>query len=163
MTTDTFKGVLDKWGISIRLNDVILQAEFCPLEADKSAAWSLYVELLTRIASQPLPLNHGDEKTALDSIFSLFATTRTVIKENRGCSEFCKVTVPVLNQTIRPFTAKWHKLSLAGSFNKVVECKKFRKELASLRVELCKFTKALADIAGVEDLTELEGNINETC
>ena len=35
--------------------------------------------------------------------------------------EFAKLTIPVLNQIIRPFTAKWHRLSLAGAFEDAVQ------------------------------------------
>ena len=51
-----------------------LQIEFKP--DDKDAAWELYVEMLTRIVIQPLPAETGDEKAALDSVYSLFPTTR---------------------------------------------------------------------------------------
>ena len=147
---------LDNWDISLKINIAVLQASFKPKAPDKSAAWSLYVELLTRITTQPLPREHGDEKTALDSVFSLFATTRTIFKENRGCTEFSKVAVPVLNQIVRPFTAKWHKLSLEKAFDDKAKCQEFRQELSLLQKQLRNYTKALADIAGVEDLTALE-------
>ena len=39
---------------------------------DRDAAWELYIEMLTRIVTQPLPVEAGDEKTALDSVYSLF-------------------------------------------------------------------------------------------
>lgn len=155
----SLKAFIERWGLtSLKFKAGPLQAEFKPQDTDKSAAWSLYVELLTRITTQPLSADHGDEKTALDSIFSLFATTRTILKENRGCTEFSKVAVPVLNQIIRPFTAKWHRLSLDGAFSDKSKCREFRKELVLLQAELRKYTKALADIADVEDLTELEDN-----
>ena len=32
---------------------------------DRAAAWELYVELLTRIVTQPLPTGTGHEETAL--------------------------------------------------------------------------------------------------
>jgi hypothetical protein len=45
-------------------------------DPDGKAAWELYVELLTRIATQYLAPDHRDEKTALDTIFKLFDLTR---------------------------------------------------------------------------------------
>lgn len=150
---------INRWGLtSIKFKTGPLQAEFKPQDADRSAAWSLYIELLTRITTQPLPSDHGDEKTALDSVFSLFATTRIILKENIGCTEFSKVAVPVLNQIVRPFSAKWHKSSLEGAFDDKVKCQEFRKELSLLQEQLRIYTAALADIANVEDLTELEDN-----
>jgi hypothetical protein len=131
--------------------------EWKPQDEDKAAAWDLYVELLTRTTTQPLRDDFGDETAALSSVFSLFATTRSVIKNNtRHCIEFTKIAVVVLNQVIRPFTTKWHKLSLEGAFNNDKTKKEFREELHSLQLILKNYTKMLADMADVEDLTELE-------
>ncbi len=149
---------LEKSGMSsLKINLSVLQAEWNPKVADKNAAWALYIELLTRIITQPLPAEHGDEKTALDSVYSLFAITREVIKEQGpDCINFTKIAIVVLNQVIRPFTAKWHRKSLAGDFERESERSAFREELASLQMELRKYSRMLADIAGVEDLTDLE-------
>ena len=101
--------------------------------------------------------SHGDEKTALDSVFSLFAITRQVLKSNtRDCTEFAKIAIIILNQVIRPFTAKWHKLSLQNAFSNPTSCSEFREELVALQNILRKYAKMLADMAGVEDLTSLE-------
>ena len=62
----------------------------------------------------------------------------------------------MLNQIIRPFTAKWHKISVAGEFQKPDVCKEFRAELNELQVKLRIYTKMLSEMAGVEDLTDLE-------
>lgn len=135
----------------------VLDLEWVPNDTDKNAAWDLYVELLTRITTQRLPEEHGDEKTALDSVHSLFKTTREVLKRNgRGCVQFTRIAVIVLNQIVRPFTAKWHGLSLEGAFDNKAKCKTFRLELIELQNDLLNYTKMLSDMAGVEDLTELE-------
>ncbi|MCC8985013.1 MAG: hypothetical protein V9G98_13005 [Candidatus Competibacter sp.] len=151
---------LENWDMtSLKIKASFLEMEWKPQDEDKAAAWELYVELLTRIATQPLDEKHGDEKIALDSIFSLFAITRQVLKSNtRNCTEFTKIAVVVLNQVIRPFTAKWHRLSLQGAFADEESRKQFRVELAQLQVVLKRYTKMLADMAGVEDLTTLEDN-----
>ena len=62
----------------------------------------------------------------------------------------------MLNQVVRPFTAKWHKKSLAGDFNNELDRKVFRQELKAIQKEISKYTFALSQIAGVEDLTNLE-------
>lgn len=149
---------LENWDMtSLKINASFLEMEWKPQDEDKAAAWELYVELLTRVTTQPLDLQHGDEKTALDSVFALFAITRQVLKNNtRNCTEFTKIAIVVLNQVIRPFTAKWHRLSLEGGFNDSEKRMEFRTELALLQTTLKKYTKMLADMAGVEDLTTLE-------
>lgn len=149
---------LKKWQFDkLKLDAVYLQAELSFNDADRKAAWELYIELLTRVATQHLEPEHGDEKTALTSIFSLFGLTRDIIKKNgTDCIEFTKIAIVVLNQIIRPFTAKWHRLSLKGAFEKDTQSKQFRLELSALQDELQKYTRLLADMAKVEDLTNLQ-------
>lgn len=151
---------LENWDMtSLKISVPFLEMEWKPQEEDKAAAWELYIELLTRIATQPLDAEHGDEKTALESVFSLFSITRQVLKNNtRNCTEFTKIAIVVLNQVVRPFTAKWHRLSLQGAFNDADQCIAFRSELVTLQVTLRKYTKMLANMAGVEDLTSLESD-----
>lgn len=159
-----WKKWLENWDMtSLKISPPFLEMEWKPQEADKDAAWELYIELLTRITTQPLPINHGNEKTALDSIYSLFDLTRVIIKSHkRDCIEFTKIAIVVLNQIIRPFTAKWHKISIEKGFADSDSCKSFREELLELQKQLCIYTKMLADMAGVEDLTNLEDMSNQT-
>ena len=141
----------------VRLNVAGVGVEVEFNQDDQAAAWELYVEMLTRIVTQPLPADIGDEQTALDSVFSLFATTREILhRRGRNAIQFSKVAIPVLNQVVRPFTAKWHRESLAGAFGDPVRCRQFRAELEELQEELRNYNRLLASIAVVEDLTDLE-------
>ncbi len=151
---------LEEWGMtSLRIKTPFLDMEFQPQDADRAAAWELYVELLTRVATQPIDPEHGDERTALESVYSLFPISRQVLKDNtRSCTEFTKLAVVVLNQVVRPFTAKWHRLALQEAFDDHEKCVEFRGELSALQLALRKYTRMLADMAGVEDLTVLEGD-----
>ena len=65
-----------------------------------------------------------------------YAITREIIKHHgRDCIEFTKIAVVVLNQIIRPFTAKWHRLSASKAFEDeknnarifVMNCHSFKK------------------------------------
>jgi hypothetical protein len=153
-----WKKWLENWDMtSLKINFKFLQMEWEPREADKNAAWELYIEMLTRVATQYLEPEYGDEDAALKSVFSLFGLTRDIIKKHgRDCTEFTKIAVIVLNQKIRPFTAKWHRESVGGAFKDDGKCLLFREELRELQKELRNYTKMLADMASVEDLTELE-------
>lgn len=145
-----------KWGLKVSLKIGVVNVDFLPNSADRDAAWDLYVELITRITTQPLSDEHGLEKSALDSVHQLFGLTRAILKaRGRTCSGFAKIAVVVLNQIVRPFTAKWHKLSQAGGFDNAVQSRAFRRELAKLQVALRNYTRLLADLAEVEDLTDL--------
>ena len=141
----------------VRLNLAVVGLEMSFEEADRDAAWELYIEMLTRIVTQPLPNSVGDDKTALGSVYSLFPITREILRRRgRSTVKFSMVAIPVLNQIVRPFTAKWHRESLAGAFNDDEKCRTFREELAAVQDELRNYNRMLAEIAGVEDLTDLE-------
>lgn len=153
-----WKEWLENWSMtSLKIKAPFLDMDWNPKDADKDAAWELYTELLTRITTQELPIEHGDEQTALESVFKIFGLTREIIKNHgRDCIEFTKIAVVVLNQIIRPFTAKWHRLTIARAFEDEKKCDEFREELSRLQATLRIYTKMLSDMAGVEDLTELE-------
>lgn len=141
----------------VNLKLSVIEAEISFKETDKDAAWELYIEMLTRIVTQPLPSDSGDEKTALDSVYALFSITREILRRRgRETIAFSKVAIPVLNQIVRPFTAKWHKESLAGAFDQENKRQEFRSELEILQRDLRNYNSMLAEIAGVEDLTNLE-------
>lgn len=149
---------LAQWGLSgLKLHPHFTEAEFSPGDPDRAAAWELYVELLTRITTQRLAPDEGDERAALDSVYALFPLTRELLrKHGAGATEFAILTIPMLNQIIRPFTAKWHRFALAGGFGEPARCAEFRTELTELQKKLVGYTQALAALAAVEDLTQLE-------
>lgn len=153
-----FKNWLKKWNLtSLKINAEFLEVELSFEDSDKKAAWEMYVELLTRVTTQHLRFEDGDEETALKSIHNLFPITREILKKyGSGCISFAKIAIVILNQIIRPFTAKWHKLSIEKAFESKDNCKEFRVELEELRAKLVIYAKLLSDIAGVEDLTNLE-------
>ena len=153
----TLQDLLEKWGLtSLKLKTPFLDAQWEPKDADRTAAWQLYVELITRVATQRLEPDEGDEGAALESIYQLFPLTRETIKSNgRFCINFTRIAVVVLNQRVRPFTAKWHPLVLAGPLSKA-DRRAFRQELKALQTDLRNYTRLLADLADVEDLTDLE-------
>ena len=76
---------LANWDMtSLKISAPFLEMEWNPSEPDKDAAWELYVELLTRITTQPLLDKDGDEEAALQSVYALFGLTRSIIKFHFG-------------------------------------------------------------------------------
>ena len=141
----------------IRLNAGIVQADISLGDADRDAAWEMYVEMLTRIVTQPLPDDAGDERAALESVHALFPICREILRRRgRQTIQFSKVIIPVLNQVVRPFTAKWHRLSLLGAFEDEAARGEFREDLQGLLADMRNCNRMLSEIAGVEDLTDLE-------
>ncbi len=157
MTKTTWRTLLEKWGLtSLKINANLLEAELHFGQPDRDAAWDLYVELVTRITTQTLPTQEGTEKAALDSVYALFPLTRETIKTHgRHCQAFSRLAIVILNQKIRPFTSKWHRLSETGAFSDQSSCQEFRAELTELQSTLRSYTKLLADLAEVEDMTDL--------
>ena len=141
----------------VRLGPAWANVEISFDQSDQDAAWELYVEMLLRVVTQPLPSEGGDESTALDSIYALFPVTREILRRRgRSAISFSKVAIPVMNQVVRPFTTKWHPQSLAGALDDVEKRAEFRQDLEALQSDLRNYNRLLAQIAGVEDLTDLE-------
>jgi hypothetical protein len=149
---------LEKWGLSnLKISLGFLEGEFAPRDPDRAAAWELYVELLTRVTTQSLRIEDGDEKTALESVHAIFPLTRSILRrQGSGSGEFAKLAIPVLNQVVRPFTAKWHPLAMADALGDAAWRREFRAELEILQRRLHDYTRALAAMTDVEDLTTLE-------
>ena len=149
--------LLEQWDLtSLKIKAPFLDMEWQPRDEDKDAAWDLYVELITRVSTQRLLPEEGEEAAALKSIYDLFALTRSTIKRHgRHCVNFTRIAVVMLNQKVRPFAAKWHR-RLAGGPLGDPDRKTFRGELSCLQTDLRNYTRLLADLAAVEDLTDLE-------
>ncbi|MFN7963854.1 MAG: hypothetical protein U0002_21500 [Thermoanaerobaculia bacterium] len=149
--------LLEKWDLnSLKITLPFLAMEWVPRDEDRAAAWELYVEMITRVTTASLTPGTGQEAAALASVHQLFPLTRGILKQQgRYCINFAKIAVPVLNQAVRPFTSKWHG-RVGGAALSEEETREFRTELARLQTILLNYTRLLADLAGVEDLTALE-------
>ena len=141
--------------------------EFENDEAQQSAAWSLYVELSTRIAVQPLGEDEGILREALTSLYNVFGITRQILREAgpeiaKGPQSFGAIAIDVLNKGLRPLLVKWHPLLKAYEEQKPTEKttveherswdrgKELRQELNQVREQMVIYVEALAKIAGVE-------------
>lgn len=141
--------------------------EFENDEAQQRAAWSLYVELSTRIAVQPMDGEDGILREALTSLYNVFNITRQILREAgpeiaKGPNSLGAIAIDVLNVGLRPFLAKWHprlkqyeekrptELSTVDherAWEHVVE---LRKELEQVRQQMAIYVAALAKIAGID-------------
>lgn len=80
------------------------------------AAWSLYVELGTRIAAEPLAKGQGSVREALGSLHALFGVTRSILREgglevarsSAGQESLGSIAMRILNEGLRPHLARWH-------------------------------------------------------
>jgi hypothetical protein len=132
--------------------------------ATEKAAWLLYVELKTRIATQALDSNDGLLREALTSLYKIFEISRQILKDagpDIGVEDDSVggIIMNVLNQGLRPFTAKWHpELEKWESERPENKSKKaheeewtskdeMRRQLNNLRTDLIKYAEELGKIA----------------
>lgn len=135
---------------------------------ERNAAWELYVELVTRIAVQPLATDLGTIREAMNSLYSLFASTREILRKagpkvGVTHSSVGGLAISVLNNGLRPFLSKWHPMLQTWEVQKESEVspqehekswvheQTIRNELEILRKNLELYADALANIAGVDD------------
>jgi hypothetical protein len=118
-------------------------ASWRPAEDDKAAAAKMHIQLVSRIATQPLGYLAGDEKTALTSVYNLFEKAREISTAHPKAHHFEAVTWHVLNEHVRWFTAKWHGRSERGALAALDATDEFRKELNALRPVLQQFDRLL--------------------
>ncbi len=143
-------------------------------DAQRQAAWEMYVELVTRISVQPLEPDEGLLREALSSLHSLFGETRRIMRAagpgvarpRRGeLLTFGQIAVDVLNVLVRPVIAKWHPLLLEHEASRGAKsateherawdkANALREVLAGLRKQVSEYADLLADACDVARLHE---------
>jgi hypothetical protein len=149
-------------------------AKIVVTEAQKNVAWALYVELATRVTGVELKPGMGSAREALNSLYSLFETTRSVLRDQgpgaaEGPESVGPVAIDILNQGLRPFLVKWHtslssfelqqaeeqRSRFGGELAPVVdesawpERDDFYRELEDNRQGMLQYIQALARVAGI--------------
>jgi len=149
--------------VSFNLPFGIGGVEWEPDKAEAEAAWALYIELVTRVSTQPLAQETSVAREALDSLHSLFDTTRDVLRAagpNVGVARdtLGGIAIAVLNDGLRPFLSRWHgsysRWSGRGDANlsdfNWPDRHAFYDDLGRLQEELGAYAKALYEIATVD-------------
>ncbi|MEU6559240.1 hypothetical protein [Nocardia nova] len=140
-----------------------------PVQAERRAAWELYVELITRVTVVELRPGEGLVREALSSLYSIFGSTREILRKYgpelapRGGADavtFGFLSVAVLNGALRPLLAKWHPALAAWESRRPDDVDPvqherdwdrlpaLRSELATTRAALADLARVLADVAG---------------
>lgn len=142
-------------------------------DAQRAAAWEIYVELVTRIAIEPLGKDEGLLREALSSLYSLFGETRRILRahgpkvaipERKKFLSLGQIAVDVLNVMLRPVLAKWHPLLMAHEAvphpgisqveheRKWGQAPELRAELEKLRASLVHYADILAAACEIPSL-----------
>lgn len=150
-----------------------ISGEWVADEAQRTAAWEMYVELVTRISIQPLHENEGLLREALSSLHALFGETRRILRthgpdvaraERKKFLSFGAIAVDVLNVWLRPFLASWHPRLAGYEFQRApatspvaherawAEGKELRAALVALQGKLVAYADLLAEVCEVQSL-----------
>jgi hypothetical protein len=159
--------------VGLRLGVVEVGGEWAPDESEEKAAWEMYVELVTRVAVAELKPGEGLLREALSSLYSLFPTTRDILRrygpgiargKDGGTLSFGYIAVAVLNGALRPLLAQWHPLLGAyeatrpssvspveheANWDRAAE---LRGEINRVRRVLLEYSTLLADVVGAQSL-----------
>jgi hypothetical protein len=146
-----------------------------PNDAEKKAAWEMYIELVTRISVVELKDDEGILRESLDSLYLIFQTTREILRKygpdvavstKKKELSFGKLAIIILNYQIRPVLAKWHPMlkdyeeqrkhggSIIAHEKKWEHNKELRKSLNDTRKLLIQYSIYLAKVADVAPLYE---------
>ena len=125
-----------------------------PTIQDVSLAWTIYTEMRTRIATQPLPLRDGVETAALQSIVDLFGLARRAMIERPQAQQVASLVTHCLNVHIRPVTAYWHPRAESGALASLDQRFSFRHDLTRIQRTLRALASVLGQICGDKDALE---------
>ncbi len=141
-----------------------------PDNSERDAAWELYVEMVTRTPLGDAAPSDGSVREALTSIYSLFESTRGVLRRygpavarpKGGRLSFGYLAVSMLNLVLRPLLSKWHpnlraweRANPGTEENEWPDRFNLIAALAETREQLTQYAKLFAEVAEVPDLTEM--------
>jgi hypothetical protein len=142
---------LKRWELDNPGIDAERLSEFwSPTEADRALAWDTYLELQTRITTQELRDDEGNDHFALKSVYELFPKSREYMhRHGVRCANSATLLTAYLNQKVRRFTAKWHQPSLDEKWENSngASHSAFRNDLKEIQPILRKLATALSDLA----------------
>lgn len=163
--------------VSVGLNLPFLQVSgtWEPNDAERMAAWELYVELMTRVTVVPLEANQGLLREALNGHYSIFATTREILRrhgptlaepKSDGAYNFGFLALMMLNNILRPELARWHPVLEDWEIRRPLDrsrmeheadwdlAAELRKEIMATRERLTEFSALMAAACGIPSLSD---------
>jgi len=145
-----------------------------PNDVERQAAWKLYVELATRVGSQPLDRSTGSVRAALESLYNVFVMTRTILKEagpDVACTQtsFGPLAIRFLTEVLAPFLLRWNEplleyesrrppeMSVIAYEHQWDRCPEAWEDFDQLRPKINAYVEALAEIAGISHVNMADG------
>jgi hypothetical protein len=148
----------------------LAELTFAVSDEHRKVAWKIFIEIMTRVAAQPLGEQEGLLREAFSSLYSVFLSIRELLKTTEPARPTAGPTVEMfafrmLNKEIRPFLTKWHPelkrfeetISMAPEtaweHNNIC-----RGELGRLQDRLVEYGRAFGKLADVKRLEEFFGS-----
>jgi hypothetical protein len=173
--------VMQAYSQTVRLTDITVsvpqfsELHFAVTRDSQEVAWKLFVESVTRVSVQSLESGNGILREALTSLYSLFETTREILKQtqpSRKTGDFPTVehlAIAMLNNELRPFLSRWHPVlrdwenqnpgKPNASWPLAAEC---RADLVAMQRRLMQYVLGFGRLAGVPNSREvLEGSMGD--
>jgi hypothetical protein len=166
--------VAHAYSAAIRLADVTVSvpqfssARFVVTPDSRLVAWRLFIESITRVSLQPLDADAGLLREAMDSLYSLFRTTRQILADtapSRRTTDGPTVehlAISMLNHEIRPFLSRWHPQLTRWekghpeepehAWPAATQC---RGELAQMQRQLAAYSVSFGRLAGLRDVEQV--------
>ncbi|WP_326691217.1 MULTISPECIES: hypothetical protein [unclassified Streptomyces] len=148
-----------------------------PADAERRASWELYLELASRVSVVELDREQGLLREAISSLYSLFGTTRDILRRygpevapplQPGHVSFGVLAMTTLNRVLRPLLTRWHPRLAAYesqrpqgtdpvAYERAWEhAEQLRSDIAAVREALLSLALTLQQVAGVGDLIRLD-------
>jgi hypothetical protein len=166
--------VIHGYARAIRLTEVTVEVphlselRFAVTRDNRQVAWQLFVESATRISIQRLGEDSGLVREAMNSLYTLFTTTREILTQAQPSRRTGRnptvehLAVAMLNNEIRPFLAKWHPRLRAWemshkdqpehSWPENLDC---RSELGEMQERLISYTVSFGELAGIPNVNDV--------
>lgn len=166
---------LNSVDVSIGFPPFSIDGSFTPSTAERDCAWELLVELTSRTSVAPLRDGEGSTREALSSLYTLYQTTRDLLRKygwevaaprSDGNLSLGIIAMRVLNDILRPVMSKWHpaleaheagrpgttgKADWEAAWPDNADC---RRDLTAVRRSIRSYIDTLAAIAGTPDLAD---------
>jgi hypothetical protein len=158
--------------VKIKFGIAEIEGIIVPSKVEQKAAWEIYVELVTRVTVIELGEDQGILREALSSFYTLFETTRDVLKKygsdlakhKSGKLNLALIAISMLNYGLRPLLSEWHptledyeasrpiNVSRKSYEAKWSKNKDLRERISEIRETINHYANLLAEIASISPI-----------
>jgi hypothetical protein len=164
----------DTWGVAAVADKAEFNDSHLPnIDVKRAkAGWKIFVEVVSRISTQPLASDAGLLHEALQSLYTLVGLIREELKSMPptppaavGNETVERISLRLLNRHLRPFLAVWHphmvERKQRGPENdaSAAAC---RRELEEMRSRMMNDVRRLGELIGVQHVDEMLNVVSMT-